>query len=58
MSQKSPFYILQDHAYIILKMVFLSLKIDFVFANSADPDEMQHFILIVIAILGVSSLKG
>ena len=45
MSQYSPLYILRDHAYIILKSVFLSMKIDFVFANSADPDEMQQIYL-------------
>ena len=50
MSQNSPLYILRDRAYIILKSAFLSLEIDFVFTNNADPDEMQHFILIVIAI--------
>ena len=32
------------------KIVFLSLKIDFGLANSANPDEMQHFIWVFIVI--------
>ena len=28
---------------ISIKNVFLFLNMDFVFANSADPDEMQHY---------------
>ena len=27
-------------------IIFLSVKIDFVLANSADPDEMLHFICV------------
>ena len=29
---------------IISKNIFLSLKVDFVLANSADPDEMLHYV--------------
>ena len=29
--------------YNLKKKVFFSLKIDFVFANSANPDEMPHY---------------
>ena len=36
-------YILRGHRlYFSNKIVFLSLKIIFVMANSVDPDEMQH----------------
>ena len=31
-----------SQAIIFKKVVFLSLKIDFIFANRADPDEMLH----------------
>ena len=35
-------YILRGTGYYFNKMVFLSLKIIFVLANSLDPDEMPH----------------
>ena len=36
-------YIEASHVENFKNIAFLSLKIDFVFANSADPDEMQHY---------------
>ena len=36
-------YIEGSHVIISKIMVFLSLKIDFVLANNADPDEMPHY---------------
>ena len=45
-------------------MAFLSLKIDFVFANSADPDEMPNYAefhlglhSLPMSLLGVSDLQ-
>ena len=41
--QDGALYILRGHRLKFPKnIVFLSLKIDFVLANSADPDEMLH----------------
>ena len=41
-----PIVYIEGSQVIIFKknIVFLSLKIDFVLVNSADPDEMPHFI--------------
>ena len=36
-------YIEWSHAIISINTIFLSLKIDFVLANSTDPDEMPHY---------------
>ena len=36
-------YILRGYVIISKNIVFLSLKIDFVLANSADPDEMPPY---------------
>ena len=42
LSQYGPLYILRGHSYNIHQnSVFLSLKIDSVLANSADPDKMR-----------------
>ena len=45
-------------------MAFLSLKIDFVFANRADPGEMPHYVELHLglhclpnSLLGVSDLQ-
>ena len=38
----SIIYIQGSQVIISPKQYFLSLKIDFVLANSADPDEMPH----------------
>ena len=44
LSQDGPLYILRGlHVIISKNIIFLSLKIDFVIANSADPDEMQPY---------------
>ena len=40
LSQESPFYKLKGHRLQLKKKVFLSLKIDLVWAKSEDPDEM------------------
>ena len=37
-------YIEGSHALVSKLNVFLYLKIDFVLANSADPDEMPHYV--------------
>ena len=37
-------YIEGSQVIISKKIVFLSLKIDFVLVNSADPDEMPHYV--------------
>ena len=43
LSQDGPLYILRGHRlYFPEYIVFLSLEIDFVLENSADPDEMAH----------------
>ena len=44
MSGWSIVYIEGSRVIIFKNNVFLSLEIDFVLANSADPDEMPHFI--------------
>ena len=42
LSQDGPLYILRgQRLYFPKNVVFLSLKIDFVLANYADPDEMS-----------------
>ena len=46
---KSELYIIYiegSHLVVIffLNIVFLSLKINFAIANSADPDEMLHYV--------------
>ena len=39
-----PLYILRGHRVLFQKIkLILALKIDFVVANSADPDEMSHY---------------
>ena len=41
---KSGWYVLRDQRlYLQKSVVFLIMKINFVLANSADPDEMPHF---------------
>ena len=40
-SQDCPMCILRGHTLYFPK-IFISLKIDFVLTNSADPDEMLH----------------
>ena len=41
--EDSPLYIPRGHRLWFPKqIIFLLLKIDFVLANSADPDEMLH----------------
>ena len=40
----SILYIERLQIIISENIIFLSLKIDFVYANSADPDEMPHFV--------------
>ena len=42
-SGMSILYVEGMHAIISKNIVCFSLKIDFVFANSVDPDEMLHF---------------
>ena len=53
-----------EGAQVIIKkkyIVFLSLKIVFVLANSVDPDEMQHLIWLFTVLskydLGVTSIR-
>ena len=41
--QDGPLFILMDHSLCRNNIVFLSLKIDFVLANGADPAEMPHY---------------
>ena len=44
-SQDGPFYMLRVYMLIFQKnIIFLSLKTDFVLANSADLDEMPHYV--------------
>ena len=38
-------YIVGSQVIISKNIVFLSVKINFVLANSADPDEMSHFLM-------------
>ena len=40
----SIIYIEGSQVIISKNIVFLSLRIDFVLANSADPDEMPHYV--------------
>ena len=44
-SQDGPLYILMGYRQVILSKTikFLSLKIDFVLANSVDLDEISHY---------------
>ena len=43
LSHGGKLHILRVTAYNFLKNAFLSLKINFVLENSADPDEMPHY---------------
>ena len=42
-SERSIMYIKGSQIIISKNILFLTLKIDFVLANSADPDEMPHY---------------
>ena len=43
-SRLSIVYIEGSHAIVSKKILCSSMKIDFVLANSADPDEMPHYV--------------
>ena len=51
LSWNGPLYVLRDHKLWFKKKKFFSVKIDFVLANSADPDEMLHSVALHLGLL-------
>ena len=46
-------YIEWSHVIILKRIVFLSLKINFVLSNSADPDEMLLYVTFHLGLHGL-----
>ena len=57
LSQDGPLYIMRGHRIYFPKILYY-LSIDFVLANSADPDEMLHYSAFHLGFLGFPVLNG